>query len=130
MAVLHRALFTWFICLMFLILLALRLDKRVRWSWFIVFIPLWLYDVILLVYHIFSLISQMRSSRRDRYQYNIVRKVWIILLIVFPLIAAQIMLCIKLDDNGIEIQLVYMMIPVWIIPASSTVAVFQSLFEK
>lgn len=130
MAVLHRALFTWFICLMFLILLALRLDKRVRWSWFIVFIPLWLYDVILLVYHIFSLISQMRSSRRDRYQYNIVRKVWIILLIVFPLIAAQIMLCIKLDDNGIEIQLVYMMIPVWIILASSTVAVFQSLFEK
>jgi len=115
---------------MFLILLALRLDKRVRWSWFIVFIPLWLYDVILLVYHIFSLISQMRSSRRDRYQYNIVRKVWIILLIVFPLIAAQIMLCIKLDDNGIEIQLVYMMIPVWIILASSTVAVFQSLFEK
>ena len=130
MAVLHRALFTWFICLMFLILLALRLDKRVRWSWFIVFIPLWLYDVILLVYHIFSLISQMRSSRRDRYQYNVVRKVWIILLIVFPLIAAQIMLCIKLDDNGIEIQLVYMMIPVWIILASSTVAVFQSLFEK
>ena len=130
MAVLHRALFTWFICLMFLILLALRLDKRVRWSWFIVFIPLWLYDVILLVYHIFSLISQMRSSRRDRYQYNLVRKVWIILLIVFPLIAAQIMLCIKLDDNGIEIQLVYMMIPVWIILASSTVAVFQSLFEK
>ena len=130
MAVLHRALFTWFICLMFLILLALRLDKRVRWSWFIVFIPLWLYDVILLVYHIFSLISQMRSSRRDRYQYNIVRKVWIILLIVFPLIAAQIMLCIKLDDNGIEIQLVYLMIPVWIILTSSSIAVFQSLFEK
>ena len=130
MAVLHRALFTWFICLMFLILLALRLDKRVRWSWFIVFIPLWLYDVILLVYHIFSLISQMRSSRRDRYQYNVVRKVWIILLIVFPLIAAQIMLCIKLDDNGIEIQLVYLMIPVWIILTSSSIAVFQSLFEK
>ena len=127
---LHRALFTWFICLMFLILLALRLDKRVRWSWFIVFIPLWLYDVILLVYHIFSLISQMRSSRRDRYQYNVVRKVWIILLIVFPLIAAQIMLCIKLDDNGIEIQLVYLMIPVWIILTSSSIAVFQSLFEK
>ena len=31
MAVLHRALFTWFICLMFLILVVLRLDQRVRW---------------------------------------------------------------------------------------------------
>jgi hypothetical protein len=31
MAVLHRALFTWFICLMFLILVVLRLDKRVKY---------------------------------------------------------------------------------------------------
>ena len=62
MAVLHRALFTWFICLMFLILLVLRLDERVRWSWFIVFIPLWLYDSILLIYLIFSMVSHCRTS--------------------------------------------------------------------
>lgn len=129
MAVLHRALFTWFICLMFLILLALRLDKRVRWSWFIVFIPLWLYDTILLIYLVVSLISQCRSGR-DRHRNNIIRKVWVIVFIVFQLIAAQIMLCIKLDDNGIDIPLFYVMIPVWIILSSSTIAVFQSLFEK
>merc|ERR1719339_932069 len=62
MAVLHRAFFTWFICLMFLILLVLRLDERVRWSWFIVFIPLWLYDSILLIYLIFSMVSHCRTS--------------------------------------------------------------------
>ena len=129
MAVLHRALFTWFICLMFLILLALRLDKRVRWSWFIVFIPLWLYDTILLVYLVVSLISQCRSGR-DRHRNNIIRKVWVIVFIVFQLIAAQIMLCIKLDDNGIDIPLFYVMIPVWVILSSSTIAVFQSLFDK
>ena len=128
MAVLHRALFTWFICLMFLILLALRLDKRVRWSWFIVFIPLWLYDTILLIYLVFSMISQCRSSR-DRFEKTIIRKIWNI-FIVMQLIATQIMLCIKLDDNGIEIPLFYVMIPVWLILSTSSIAVFQSLFEK
>ena len=129
MAVLHRALFTWFICLMFLILLVLRLDKRVRWSWFIVFIPLWLYDSILLIYLVFSMISQCRSSR-DRFQKAILRKLWNIVLVVLPLIAAQIMICIKLDENGIKIPLFYVMIPVWIILSSSTIDVFRSLFEK
>ena len=128
MAVLHRALFTWFICLMFLILLALRLDKRVRWSWFIVFIPLWLYDTMLLIYLVFSMISHCRSSR-DRWEKTIFRKIWNI-FIVLQLIAAQIMLCIKLDDNGIEIPLFYVMIPVWLVLSTSSVAVFQSLFEK
>merc|ERR1712227_694149 len=124
MAVLHRALFTWFICLMFLILLALRLDKRVRWSWFIVFIPLWLYDTILLVYLVFSMISHCRSSR-DRFQKTIIRKIWNIFLVVLQLIAAQIALCIKLDDNGIHIPLFYVMIPVWIILSTSTIAFFN-----
>ena len=131
MAVLQRALFTWFICLMFLILLALRLDKRIRWSWFIVFIPLWLYDLILLVYLVFSMINHCRnSSGRERFQKTIIRKIWYICFIVLQLIAAQIMLCIKLDDNGIDIPLFYVMIPIWIILSTSTIAVFQSLFEK
>ena len=128
MAVLHRALFTWFICLMFLILLALRLDKRVRWSWFIVFIPLWLYDTILLIYLVFSMISHCRNSR-DRFQKTIIRKIWNI-FIVFQLIAAQILVALKLDDNGIDIPLFFVMIPCWVILSSSSIAVFQSLFEK
>ena len=128
MAVLHRALFTWFICLMFLILLVLRLVERVRGSWFIVFIPLWLYDVILLIYLVFSMISHCRTSP-DRFQRTIMRKIWYIFLVVLQQ-AAQIMLCIKLETNNINLSLFYVMIPVWIILSASTVDVFQSLFEK
>ena len=49
MAVIHRALCTWFVVQIFLILLVLRLDERVRWSWFIVFIPIFLQDAVLLM---------------------------------------------------------------------------------
>jgi len=127
MAVLHRALFTWFICLMFLILLVLRLDERVRWSWFIVFIPLWLYDSILLIYLVFSMVSHCRTSH-DRFQRSILRKLWYILLVVMKQ-AAEMMLCIKLEGIA-NISHMVVMIPVWIILCASTVDVFQSLFDN
>ncbi|XP_076178907.1 transmembrane protein 60 [Ptiloglossa arizonensis] len=63
MAVVHRALFTWFILLIFLILLDLRLDQRIQWNWFIVFIPMWLYDHILLIYRVFNMISHCKNER-------------------------------------------------------------------
>lgn len=62
MAVLHRALFTWFNLLIFLILLVLRLDHRIQWNWFIVFIPMWLYDSILLIYILFNMISHCKNG--------------------------------------------------------------------
>lgn len=62
MAVLHRALFTWFNLLIFLILLVLRLDQRIQWNWFIVFIPMWLYDNILLIYVTFNMILFCKNA--------------------------------------------------------------------
>lgn len=63
MPLIHRALFTWFILLIFLVLLVLRLDQRIQWNWFIVFIPMWLYDNILLIYIIFNMISYCKNGR-------------------------------------------------------------------
>lgn len=68
MAVLHRALFTWFNLLIFLILLVLRLDSRIEWNYFIVFIPMWIYDNILLIYIIFNMISHCKNRRVNNLQ--------------------------------------------------------------
>ena len=75
MAVLHRALCTWFICLIFLILLVLRLDERTRWSWFIVFIPMWLYDSILLLYLTFNLVRHCKRPHNRNFK-SMRRKIW------------------------------------------------------
>jgi len=122
MAVLHRALFTWFICLIFLILLVLRLDERTRWSWFIVFIPMWLYDSILIVYFAFEMITLCRApggpgSRAATRWRHVRRKGWYLTCAVMKL-AMQIMICLKLDnrENGaLDIPLYYIMIPLWIV---------------
>ena len=63
-----------------------------------------------------------------RFQRSILRKLWYIFLVVLQQ-AAQIMLCIKLENIG-NLSLFYVMIPVWIILSASTVDVFQSLFDN
>jgi len=119
---LHRALFTWFICLIFLILLVLRLDERTRWSWFIVFIPMWLYDSILIVYFAFEMITLCRASGGPGEQSvtrwrHVRRKGWYLTCAVMKL-AMQIMICLKLDNResgALDIPLYYIMIPLWIV---------------
>ena len=77
MAVLHRALCTWFVCLIFLILLVLRLDERTRWSWFIVFIPMWIYDAVLLIYLLINLITHCKHRHdNERSWRTMYRKIW------------------------------------------------------
>ena len=85
MAVLHRALCTWFVCLIFLILLVLRLDERTRWSWFIVFIPMWLYDGVLIVYLAFEMVTYCRAPGGPGGRYSPSLSTWIWFKISFPL---------------------------------------------
>jgi len=126
MAVLHRALFTWFITLIFLILVVLRLDQRVRWSWFIVFVPMWLYDCILLMYLIFLMGSHRRTSN-DRWQRGAVRHMFCLAALILK-VSAEILLCLRLEGSGLKLY--YMMIPVWIGLPILTLDVFLSLFDR
>jgi len=133
MAVLHRALCTWFICLIFLILLVLRLDKRTKWSWFIVFIPMWLYDSILLLYLTFHLVRHCRRPHNRNFK-SMRRKIWNLVLVILKL-TAQIMLCLKLEmENGTnsptKLPLYYVMIPVWIILPVTVFDVSFNLYRQ
>ncbi|CAL7945004.1 unnamed protein product [Xylocopa violacea] len=107
MEVLHRALLTWFNLLIFFILLVLRLDQRIEWNWFIVFIPMWLYDHIFLAYIVFNMISHCKNShllklpREIRY-----------MTAVFLKLSAQILICLKLEA------------PHWFLPAKVVLAPF------
>ena len=118
MAIINRALFAWFTYLSFLILLVLRLDKWTKWSWFIVFIPMWLHDGILLLYSISQLI--FRSQPNNRNMTSTRRKIWNLVRVILKL-TAQILLCLKLDYFDLYsptiLPLYYVMIPVWIVLA-------------
>ncbi|XP_067284751.1 transmembrane protein 60-like [Pseudorasbora parva] len=49
MSLAQRVLLTWIFALVFLVLLVLKLDGKVKWSWFLVFLPVWVLDAVLLL---------------------------------------------------------------------------------
>ncbi|EEB12418.1 conserved hypothetical protein [Pediculus humanus corporis] len=113
MSVLHRALFTWFTLLVFLILLVLRVDNRTQWNWFVVFIPVWIFNAIILNYSVIDTVSFCKSRRFNRHV-DVSMNLYLVTMIVLKL-AFEIMLCLKLEYPSINLSTVYIVLPLWII---------------
>lgn len=127
MAVLHRALFTWFVLLLFLILLVLRLESRISWSWFIVFLPLFFYDVILILCIAFNMVSQCKSGL-DRFSNSIQRKICYMVAVGLK-ITSQVLLCLRLDQVFEQLSMFYIFAPVWLLAPSILADVFRNLIK-
>lgn len=122
MAMLHRALFTWFLLLVFLILLALRLDQRTKWNWFIVFIPMWFYDAILLIYISIHMINECRTAvaraggshnRTARQRISaFFQRVWPLSVVILKM-AFMVALCLKLENPDAYIHSYHVLLPLW-----------------
>lgn len=128
MAVLHRALITWFLALIFLILLVIRLDQKSNWNWFIVFIPMWIFDGTVLIYSIFFMINRCKSmrnsSRGGSNSLSMTSKQYCTLVIkrrlyyvagILLKMTTQILLCLKLEIPSLNIPLYYVFMPLWVI---------------
>lgn len=113
MALIHRSLFTWFVFLIFFTLVILHFDSRIQWNWFLIFVPMWLYDFISIFYLIFYLLSHFRNGFCHEDLRVMFWKTWL-LLCVFLKIVFQILLCLYLDDNR-WLPLHYVMVPAWIL---------------
>lgn len=124
MTLAHRALFTWFIVLVFLILLCLRLDPSTHWNWFLVFIPLWVFDGILIIYVIIKIIRKWRNLKRLKEL--LIYYQWYIGGVLLK-IASQLMICLTLDYPELKISIFVTMIPIWILLSASIVYVFGRL---
>lgn len=113
MALVHRALFCWFICLIFFTLLILRLDSRIMWSWFFVFAPIWFYDIISILYYMFVLITHIKEGYYPDFASTIFKKVSLLSSVLLKVIF-QILLCLYLEQQNAWLSLHYVMIPFWI----------------
>jgi len=125
MGVVHRTIFTWFNFLVFLILVVLRVDGRTQWNWLVVFIPLWVFNVILLIYAVFRTVQDCKSSPNHLQTLKNAKVIIGILL----LISFEIMLCFKMEYSQLNLPLTYVMIPLWIILPVLVVQVFFRLMN-
>jgi len=127
MPVNSRALCAWFFLVMFLVVLVLRLDEKVLWSWFIVFIPMWLLDLIMIVYISIFMIRHCASGN-DPSRRSMLRKSYCIICVLFK-IALQIFICIRIEYAS-KMAAAFAIVPVWLLLAALTVDVSVSVFRR
>ncbi|KAL0278670.1 UNVERIFIED_CONTAM: hypothetical protein PYX00_000423 [Menopon gallinae] len=125
---LHRSLFTWFTLLVFFVLLVLRLDNRTQWNWFVVFIPIWIFNSILFMYSTFDIVS-LCKNRSDYSHNNIVLHMHVIGAVMFKM-AFEIMLCSKLESPSINLTIANVMSPLWVILPFMALYIFLTLINK
>lgn len=123
----HRALFTWFILLVFFILLCLRLESRTYWNWFLIFLPLWFYDLILLIDAFFNIVIHCKHETLRAILKN---KNNLLIIVMLLKIATQIILCLKLEYPFLNLQIYHVLLPLWILLPLLIIGVSVSLFKN
>ncbi|XP_025089989.1 transmembrane protein 60-like [Pomacea canaliculata] len=128
MAVIHRALFTWFTTLDFLIFLVLKLDQKISWNWFLIFIPLWVFDAVVMVYLSVNMIIHCKNGYdRNHSDLSLRRKSWF-LACAFLKMLFQVLLCLKLQYMQ-YMSMYFVMIPFWVLTLGTSVDLFTGLVK-
>lgn len=113
MAVIHRALITWVQISLFLVVLIVKLDGRSDWNWFVVFTPMWLFDLQLFT---FLMVKIFQNSRRRNGPIEsvvaVARKRAAYVFCVVMKVAFQSLLCTKLQYYQ-DISYFIIMLPFW-----------------
>lgn len=125
MAVLHKVLLAWFLFTVFLVLLALRLDEKTDWNWFIVFVPMWAFDIKLFLYLTIRLMKSCK--RRHENSREIRRRLWALFCLLLKS-AFQICLCTRLQYAP-SFPWVFVALPLWILLLSVSCNVLVDLIS-
>lgn len=114
MATVHRVLSLWCVFLLFLIFLVIRLDRETTWFWFIVFIPFFVFDFVLLCYIVVRCIQHLRNGQPYGQQsdFSLKRKLWFFFLVACKL-TFLFVLGAKLEGL-ITASYYYVFIPLWV----------------
>lgn len=127
MAFLHKVQFIWFMVLIFIILLTLKLDGKINeWDWFIIFIPMWILDTVIIAFTLINMVMHCRNKWwHNTRETSLKRKSWCLTGIILKLVF-QILLCLKLQYYG-ELRVYQIMVPVWLFLSGCTIDLFTSL---
>lgn len=88
---------------------------------------MWVYDSILLIYALFHLISHCKHGV-EHIRGSLHKNILYVLTIVLKM-AAQIVICLKLEYQSLNISIYHMLIPVWMLLPAIVTDVFIMLFK-
>lgn len=124
MGIAQRATFPWLMAVIFLCFLDLRLEEKVLWNWYIVFLPLYIYDCVAYVYLCFKIVKHYRNGY-DSGGLTMRRKT-MYCVAVFLKMCFQIMICARFEHFQ-QLPVYYVAIPTLILLLGAVVDVCRSL---
>ena len=127
MTVNYRALIAWFLLLVFVVFLVVRLDEKVTWNWFIVFIPLWLLDTLIIV-HVVVFMVRHCTAGIDPRGWSILRKIFFLLCVGLKILV-QILICLRVEYLT-NMASYWIAIPLWVLLIVAIGDVSRSIWRR
>ncbi|XP_076153362.1 transmembrane protein 60-like [Alosa pseudoharengus] len=131
MSLAQRVLLTWLLALIFLILLVLKLDGRVQWSWVLVFGPVWALDGVLLLVLAVRMAGRCKAGGAERAAggAGLRRQAWHVVALLLKL-AFCAALCARLTGLLERTLLVYVCVPLWTLLTGALAELGYAIFPR
>lgn len=128
MSLVQRVLLSWIFSLIFLIMLVLKLDSKIQWSWFLIFLPVWTFDTILILLLVVKMAGRCKHAYNARDgQQNMRRSIWYLMALLLKL-GFCLSLCSRLEKL-MDIWLSVVCIPLWALLVGALVELGYSVFH-
>ncbi|TPP67004.1 hypothetical protein FGIG_05910 [Fasciola gigantica] len=139
MRLLNRPLILWVVLSVFLLMVMLRMNETIYWNWFIIFIPMWSLDVVMLI-----MVCVCISHRNIRFTCECDPGTRADQALAFSLITSklitQMTVCLYAESSSLgtglsvgifkQFRLWHVMIPLWFTLVLTLIALCRGLFGK
>lgn len=128
MSLVQRVLLSWFFSLVFLIMLVLKLDSKIHWNWFLIFLPVWTFDTILILMLIIRMVGRCKPDfdQRDDEE-SLKKRLWYLAALLLKL-AFCLILCSRLE-RLIDLWVSVVCVPLWVLLGGALVELGHSVFH-
>ncbi|XP_017278542.1 transmembrane protein 60 [Kryptolebias marmoratus] len=128
MSLAQRVLLSWIFALIFLIMLVLKLDSKIHWSWFLIFLPVLTFDTILILMLIVKMAGRCVPDfdPRDGEQ-SLRRRIWYLAALLLKL-AFCLALCSRLEKLA-NMLVSVVCVPLWVLLGGALVELGLSVFH-
>lgn len=128
MSLAQRVLLTWIFTLVFLIMLVLKLDDKINWNWFLIFLPAWTFDTILLLMIIVKMVGRCKPGfDPHNASQDLKKRLWYLIAILLKL-AFCVTLCARLE-NLTNIYLSFTFVPLWALMIGALIELSYNVFQ-
>ncbi|KAK5614474.1 Transmembrane protein 60 [Crenichthys baileyi] len=128
MSLAQRVFLSWIFALIFLIMLVLKLDSKIYWNWFLIFLPVWTFDTTLVLMQIVEMAGRCKPDfdPRDE-EKSIKRRLWYLTALLLKL-AFCLTLCSRLEKlTNIWVSVVC--VPLWLLLGGALLELGYSVFH-